>query len=575
MARKSRQNAIAASLNGEVTESIASPERIYNTAIYVRLSVEDNSYGAESESIQIQQLMLERFVRDQPDMRLCRIFCDNGFSGTDFERPDFEKMMDEAMAGRIDCIVVKDLSRFGRNYVEAGYYIEKTFPTMGVRFIALHDGYDSLTDDGSNSMIVSLKNLINDFYAKDISRKINTSLETKQRKGEFIGAFTPYGYKKSPEDKHQLILDKDTAPTVYQIFQWKAQGLGNTTIARRLNEANVVSPALYLYQKGEIKKKPQNELWQGQMIKVITANPIYTGCMAQGKTKKALCDGLPTTKVPHCEWIVVPHTHEAIIDEETFEKIQQQKEQIRQQAVALRGKYDKHGKKENIFAGLLYCGDCHNKLVRYKDATATSVRYYQQCRVYNENLSYGCIKKSTREEVLEAAIFSVIRSQIDLAVDMKKLLVRFNESSAYQKHIRNLQRNIQTLQQKIKRITTLKNTLFESFDNGTLSEEDFLYMKERYNGENAGLKEELQQLTQELTKYTEELTAKNKWITSFERYAEEQILTREMMLELVSRVWVWADNRFEVVLNFKDEFQLIIGNVKGAEAVCQKHSLSI
>lgn len=160
MARKSRQNAIAASLSGTVRESIALPERIYNTAIYVRLSVEDNSYGAESESIQIQQLMLERFVSDQPDMRLCRIFCDNGFSGTDFERPDFEKMMDEAMAGRIDCIVVKDLSRFGRNYVEAGYYIEKTFPTMGVRFIALHDGYDSLTDDGSNSMIVFEKNTI-------------------------------------------------------------------------------------------------------------------------------------------------------------------------------------------------------------------------------------------------------------------------------------------------------------------------------------------------------------------------------------------------------------------------------
>ncbi|MGB8453101.1 MAG: recombinase family protein [Anaerocolumna sp.] len=575
MARKSRQNAIAASLSGVATESVALPERMYNTAIYVRLSVEDNNYGAESESIQNQQLMLERFVSEQSDMRLCQIFCDNGFSGTDFERPDFEKMMDEAMAGRIDCIVVKDLSRFGRNYVEAGYYIEKTFPTMGVRFIAMHDGYDSLTDDGSNSMIISLKNLINDFCAKDISRKINTSLETKQRKGEFIGAFAPYGYKKSPEDKNQLILDEDTAPTVYQIFQWKAQGIGNTTIARKLNEANIVSPSLYLYQKGEIKKKPQNELWQGQMIKVITDNPIYTGCMAQGKTKKALCDGLPTTKVPRCEWIVVPHTHEAIIDEETFEIIQQQKEQIRQQAVSLRGKYDKHGKKENIFAGLLYCGDCHTKLVRYKDATATSVRYYQQCRVYNENLSHGCIKKFTREEVLEAAIFSVIRSQIDLAVDMKKLLVRFNESSAYQKHIHNLQRNIQTLQQKIKRITTLKNTLFESFDNGTISEEDFLYMKERYNGENAGLKEELQQVTQELTKYTEELTAKNKWITSFERYAKEQILTREMMLELVSRVWVWADNRFEIVLNFKDEFQLIIINVKGAEDVCQKHSLSI
>lgn len=575
MARKSRQEAIAASLNGAVTETVALPERIYNTAIYVRLSVEDNSYGADSESIQIQQLMLERFVSEQVDMRLCRVFSDNGFTGTDFERPDFEKMMDEAMAGRIDCIVVKDLSRFGRNYVEAGYYIEKTFPTMGVRFVALHDGYDSLTDDGSNSMIVSLKNLINDFYAKDISRKSGSALEIKQRKGEFIGAFTPYGYKKSPEDKHKLILDEATAPTVAQIFQWKAEGVGNTTIARRLNEAGIVSPSLYLYQKGEYKKKPANELWQGQIIKIITANPTYTGCMAQGKTKKALCDGLPTTKVPPAEWIIVPDTHEAIVDKDTFEAIQQEKERIRQRAISLRGKYDQHGKKENILAGLLYCGDCHTKLVRYKDATPTSVRYYHQCRVYNENLSHGCIKKSTREEVLEAAIFSVLRSQIELAVDMKKLLVKFNQSSAYQKHIQGLQRRIQGLQQKIKRITTLKNTLFESFNNGVVSEDDFLYMKERYNGESAGLAEEIQQLTQELTKYTEELSEKNKWITSFEHHAGEQLLTKEMMQELVNRVWVWADNRFEVVLNFKDEFALIISNVKGAKAVCQKHSLSI
>lgn len=575
MARKSRQEAIAASLNGVTAEPIPKQECVYNTAIYVRLSVEDNNYGADSDSIEIQQLMLEKFVSEQPDMRFFGVFCDNGFTGTDFERPDLEKMLDEVMAGHINCIVVKDLSRFGRNYVEAGYYIEKTFPAMGVRFIAIYDGYDSLTDDGSNSMIVSLKNLINDFYARDISRKSGSALETKQRKGEFIGAFPPYGYKKSTEDKHMLIPDEVTAPTVCQIFRWKAEGIGNAAIARRLNEAGIVSPSLYLYQKGERKKKPGNVLWQGQMIKIMTANPIYTGNMAQGKTKKALCDGLPATAVPRSEWIIVPNTHKAIIDEETFEKIQQQKEQIRQRMVSLRGKYGKHGVKENIFSGFLYCGDCHTKMVRYRDATNTSVRYYQQCKVYNENLSHGCMKKSTREEVLEAAIFAVIRSQIKLAVDMKKLLTRFNQSSVYQKRVSRLQKEIQSYEKKAKRITALKNTLFESLDSGMISKEDFIYRKERYYAERIGIKEELRRLEKELAQYTGELTARNKWLASFERFSRESVLTREMMLELVDRVWVWADNRFEVVLNFRNELELILKNVKGAEKLCQKHSLSI
>lgn len=577
MARKSRKTAIIASLTGE-TEPIILPERIYNTAIYVRLSVEDNNYGEDSDSIEIQQLMLEKYVNDQADMRLYTVFCDNGHTGTNFERPAFEKMMDEAVAGKIDCIVVKDLSRFGRNYVEAGYYLEKTFPTMGLRFVALHDGYDSLTDDGSNSMIVSLKNLINDFYAKDISRKSGTALETKQHKGEFIGAFAPYGYKKSTEDKHLLILDENTAPTVRQIFIWKAEGIGNTTIARRLNEANIICPAMYHYSLGHYsKKKPTGAgaIWQGQIIKLLTANPTYTGHMAQGKTKKALCDGLPTTAIPRSEWIVVPNTHEAIIDEETFEQIQRMKAQIHKTIISNRGKFDHLGKKENIYVGILYCGDCKTKLVRYKDTTKTSVRYYQQCRVYNENLSLGCVKKSTREEVLEQSIMAVLQNQIAIVLDMKKLLNKFSRSAAFKKEVKQSEQQIFTLGQKIKRITTLKNALFESLDKKLISADDFTYLKEKYNADSAGLKEELHKAEQQLVKYTETLTAKNKWIATFEKYSCETVLTREMLTELVSRIWVWADNRFEVVLNFRDEFEVILDNVEGAKELCLKHSLSI
>lgn len=202
---------------------------------------------------------------------------------------------------------------------------------------------------------------------------------------------------------------------------------------------------MYHYKQGHYTKKQPvgaGALWQGQIIKLMTINPIYTGHMAQGKTKKALCDGLPTTSIPRSEWIIVKNTHEAIIDEETFELIQQMKADIRETIIANRGKYNHLGVKANMFTGILYCGDCKTKLVRYKDATKTSVRYYQQCRVYNENLSGGCVQKSTREEVIEQAVFAVLKNQIEIAADMKKLINKFNRSTAFKKDVKQFSARI-------------------------------------------------------------------------------------------------------------------------------------
>lgn len=367
------------------------------------------------------------------------------------------------------------------------------------------------------------------------------------------------------------------ASIAHQIFVWKAEGIGNTTIARRLNDSNIPCPAMYHYKQGHYTKKQPvgaGALWKGQIIKLMTINPIYTGHMAQGKTKKALCDGLPTTSIPRSEWIIVKNTHEAIIDEETFELIQQMKADIRETIIANRGKYNHLGVKANMFTGILYCGDCKTKLVRYKDATKTSVRYYQQCRVYNENLSGGCVQKSTREEVIEQAVFAVLKNQIEIAADMKKLINKFNRSTAFKKDVKQLEQQIFKLQQKIKRVITLKNVLFESLEQKLLSEEDFVYLKEKYNADSVGLKEELRKSEYQLTKYHECLTAQNKWLSTFEKYAKETVLTKEMLSELVERVWVWAGHRFEVVLNFRDEFEVILSNVEGAQEICQAHSLS-
>lgn len=392
MARVSRKAAI---MQADMETTVSAPERIYQTAVYARLSVEDNNRAGDRESITMQRYMLEKFVSAQEDMRLCGIFCDNGETGTNFNRPNFERLMGEIRSRRIDCIIVRDLSRFGRNYVETGYYLEKIFPFLGVRFVAVNDSYDSAKDNGGNELILSLKNLVNDLYAKDISQKINSALSTKQRNGEFIGAFPPYGYLKSPEDKHKLVIDPETAPIVREIFRWKLEGLGMIQIARRLNEREVSCPAMYQYLHGYKKKPPTGtgSIWQGQTIKMMTGNPVYAGHMAQGKTKKSLSDGQPTTVISKENWIIVQNTHEAIVGQDTFDRVQAIKEQRYEECCLRRGKYPTT---ENIFKGMLICGDCGTKMARYKDVSPAGAVYIHLPHLCGKLVRSGLLQKVHR-----------------------------------------------------------------------------------------------------------------------------------------------------------------------------------
>ncbi len=317
MARISRKTAIMG--------MAAKPEesrRVYHAAAYVRLSVEDGSCEEQPESIATQQYMLENYIAQQPDMELYQVYCDNGKSGTDFERPDFERMMKDVERQKVNCIVVKDLSRFGRNYVEAGYYLETIFPALGVRFVAIQDPYDSKKEQHGEELVLSLKNLMNDLYARDISQKIHSALTIKQKKGEFIGAFPPYGYQKSMKDKHKLEADPEAALVVQEIFQKRLAGESFAKIAEQLNSKRIPSPSFYHYQKGHKKKKPAAVIWQAQTIKHIIENPVYAGHMAQGRTKKSLCDGTPKSKIPRESWIVVKNTHKALIPQDIYDQVQ-------------------------------------------------------------------------------------------------------------------------------------------------------------------------------------------------------------------------------------------------------------
>ncbi|MCM1560550.1 MAG: recombinase family protein [Butyrivibrio sp.] len=578
MARVSRK----ATLTETGMDALAAvPEKVYNAAVYVRLSSEDNGRIGDKESIAMQQYMLEKYIEAQPDMRLQGVYCDNGETGTDFARPGFEQMMDRVRDREADCIVVKDLSRFGRNYVETGYYLEKIFPYLGVRFIAVNDGYDTLRGGGGNEMVLSLKNLVNDLYAKDISRKVISSFHAKRENGEYVGAALPYGYRKSPEDKHKLVIDPDAASVMRCIFQWQAAGMGVAQIVRKLNEEGIPNPALYYYQKGYTNREPSetDRLWKVLGVRRMLANPVYAGHMAQGKTKKSLNEGIPKMNVPRDEWIVVKNTHQPIIDQETFDKVQVFLEKRCSQSLAIRGK---HETTENVFKGLLVCADCGRKMVRHKNVSAKgTARYTFVCSVYGQNRGKrGCTKKYVKEQDIQEAVISSLCLQIEIAADMERMMHRLQKRDRIFGHRKELQDKIISLCQKIKRNTGLRSALYESLCDGTLTKAEYLSLKEEYDQKAGEFETELSGLQKEAKEYEDRFSSWKVWIASLKGYCfflkgensvsdrcqNERVFMQKMTQELVRSIRVSGYNDLEIVWNFQDVFEYMAEMTACAES---------
>ena len=297
----------------------------YNACIYARLSRDDGD-KLESDSIINQKALIRDFISKHPEIHVVSEKTDDGYSGVNFDRPAFQEMMEDIRSGKINCVVVKDLSRFGRNYIEAGNYIERVFPFMGVRFIAINDSYDSLDRNQSDSLIIPFKNLINDAYCKDISVKIRSQLEIKRKKGQFIGAFAVYGYLKDPEDHNKLIPDTYASEVVRAIYKWKLEGMSQGRIAEKLNLQGVLCPMEYKLSMG-IKvqtnfKVRKQALWSPRSVTRILTNEIYTGALIQGKTSTPNYKVKKIVAKDEAEWIRVEDAHEAIIDRRTFDDVQ-------------------------------------------------------------------------------------------------------------------------------------------------------------------------------------------------------------------------------------------------------------
>lgn len=530
-------------------EVVAPIKKTYETAAYVRLSREDGG-KKDSNTIEGQKQIIIDFLDRNPDLNYVSLYCDNGHTGTNFERPEFERLMDDVRRGKINCIVVKDLSRFGRNYKESGNYLERIFPFLGVRFIAINDNFDSETAIcGEDGYMLPLRNLINEMYSKDLSKKLGTVFEMKQRRGEYIGAWAPYGYMKSADDPHRFEIDPDTAPIVREIFESKASGMPEQYISRMLNEKGIPSPAKYRYMTcGGGPKATDKSIWQKQTIMTILKNEMYLGHMVQGKTKRSLSSGISSRYQDSIDFVVVPNMHEAIVTEELFKSAQSKPRQ-----------YIKHNHPEahdNILHGLIYCADCHSFMYRSSNMGRNGKLHYRfYCKLRREDPS-RCPLRSIDESELHEILLSSIQKQIDIAVDFKNIIQQIEHKSKSSSVLVEHKAQQTRLENLISRKKALCDGLYQSYVDKLFSESEYVNLKTRYQDEIDALEMKMQALIEKM-EYAREFTEDNRYIAVFSQFQGQNVLTDEMAHALIERVEIGTNNEVNIEFRYHDEYSLL------------------
>ncbi len=561
MARKSRKNIGAVAQ----TASQEAGAKVYKTAIYARLSREDNL--SDSDSIENQIALLEKYIDDRPFLHLVGVFADNGFTGTDFNRPEWQRLMDQARIGAVSCILVKDLSRLGRNYIETGEFLEKICPFFGIRFIAVNDGFDTETAEANGQLSVSLSNIINDYYAKDISRKVSSVLRSKMENGEYIGSWEKYGYIKDPQNKNRLVINPDTAPVVRMIYEWRSEGMSYMGINKRLNDMGIPSPGQYKADRGIVtnnNQKPRKILWNKHMVTEILRDITYLGHLAQRKNTQCLYAGIPLTRTEEQDWIVVENTHEPIIEQALFDRVQEINRAAAASAKGNQNKYDYLPKEKNLYGKKFTCADCGAamKLVRSISTKKDKAYFTFKCPTYEEHGSRACYPKRIRKADLDEAVLSAIRAQLELFLDMQETLHRLLEKKQAAAKKTAKVSEIRSLKNKIDHKKALFSGLYRDLREGLLNDEDYAQAREVLNGDISQLENRLAELMGTRVQTQEQITGEQRWSELAKQYYEAQKVTAELVEAMIESMQLDADNSLHITFNHMDEFKAIYDEVE-------------
>lgn len=524
----------------------------YAAAIYLRLSREDGD-KAESDSIHNQRELIKEYLTHHPEITRTKEFVDDGFSGTNFERPGFIRMMSEIENHRIDCVIVKDLSRFGRNYIETGKYLDRIFPMLEVRFISINDNYDSTNDTGdADQIIIPFKNLINDAYCRDISIKIRSQLDVKRRNGQFIGSFAGYGYKKDPKDKHHLIVDEYAANIVRTIFNMKLQGYSAGTIAEHLNKNGVLTPMEYKRSCGlnfnSAFQISTNPVWHPNTVTRILKNESYTGMSVQGKNRKINYKVKEIRPVAEEDWIRVPDAHEAIISREIFDSVQK--------LLLLDTRTAPYQPQVDVFSGLVKCGDCGQNMIRRCSVKRGKKYFYYHCTTYKNGL--GCTAHLINAEKLYDAVLHQVQMQMGNLAHAEEVLKAADNLPNEQFHVKRLNDQIGFLAGEIERYSDLNAKLYQDMSEGVVSREEYKELHGRFNKKITEAKKAQAEVKEQKDNLSLEELLQQDWLQEFKKYRNIKKLERKIVVELIEKIVVYAKDRIEIQFAFMDEMQMLI-----------------
>nr|WP_300847385.1 recombinase family protein [uncultured Acetatifactor sp.] len=552
MARKSRRG------NAGALAPSAAGIRVYRTAVYVRLSREDGR-KVESDTVENQRALLEDYVAGEPSLELAGVYVDRHVTGTKFDRPEFNRMVADMRAGRIDCIVVKDLSRLGRNYLEAGDYIEKIFPFFGVRFIAVTDRYDSLTSDpAEDGLVVPLKNLINEAYAKDISKKICSTFEGLFEKGVFLATTAAYGYKKNPEDSHNLLVDENVRDVVVRIFRERLEGKSLAQIARGLNADGILAPSVYWQSIGVIHKEKYTNLWEGKQVRRILENVVYTGDVEISKSYRAYYKGVtkPVSRDKGERFYVEGH-HEAVIDHETFDRVQELLQARKREYFSARENTGgDRNRREDKLQGLLFCGHCGNKMNLYRKTVKLVGGYgHYSTYVCRRAATYGEADppKNIKADVMEGLVMELLRAHMAVYVDARERMRALNRGPEAAGRRTALEKELSGKAGRRDKVSGFIRVLYDDFTDGVFSEGEYLEMKAGYVSELEVLDAEVAALEAEAERLAPDYAGDGKMAAAFGKYLGAEELTKELAQTFIKKIICYGSDRFDVEYTFAEE----------------------
>lgn len=524
---------------------------LFNVAEYIRLSREDGD-KAESDSIGNQRKLITDYLKSKEDFILYDTYVDDGYTGTNFKRPAFQRMIEDIETGKVNCVIVKDLSRFGRDYIDTGKYLERYFPDNDVRFISITDNIDSLKQ--AYDMLLPIKNIFNEQYARDISKKVHASMQTKQKAGEFIGAFASYGYRKSPADKNKLVIDEYAAGIVRRIFQMYISGVGKNGIAIALNKEGIVCPSEYKKLNGENYRNSHRlestSYWTYSTINRLLQNEMYAGNMVQGRKTQRMRS--KQRAIDKEDWIIVEKTHEAIIDKETWEKAQS--------LLKRRTRNLDLNTNMSIFAGFLKCGDCGRSLVKKVGTPGHGegiINYY--CGTYVRSGRLYCTPHPMPHLILQSIVLEDLQTIIQSIEDLQEVVIQNRTAAITVKRVTDNEKS--RLNTELDKVRKLKKAIYEDYREELITKEEFVTYRQDYLKKEELLTKQLENIEQQQDAEATPDIFESPWIKRLLELKSIEELDRDIVVEMMHEVKVFENHKIKITYNFSSELESLFQTV--------------